>query len=198
MSVIAEPQPVDFAIKQNGDHIRLKSHAIQVDVNTTSGAVSFFTTGGQALFTEKDSGPQFTAVNDAGVNTFKVYQPFVLDADEAIYGLGQLQNGKMVQRNMRKYLIQGNTEDVITFFQSVKGYGVFWDNYSPTLFLDNEKETSFDSEVGDCIDYYFMYGKNADGVIAQMRSLTGEVPMFPLWTYGIGKAKSAIKLKMRS
>lgn len=193
LSVIAEPQPVDFAIKQNGDHIRLKSHAIQVDVNTTSGAVSFFTTGGQALFTEKDSGPQFTAVNDAGVNTFKVYQPFVLDADEAIYGLGQLQNGKMVQRNMRKYLIQGNTEDVITFFQSVKGYGVFWDNYSPTLFLDNEKETSFDSEVGDCIDYYFMYSKNADGVIAQMRSLTGEVPMFPLWTYGYWQSKERYK-----
>ena len=46
----------------------------------------------------------------------------------------------------------------------------FWDNYSPTLFTDNEVETSFRSEVGDCVDYYFMYGKNADGVIAQVRS----------------------------
>lgn len=193
LSVIAEPQTVSFSVKQNGDHIRLKSRAIQVDVNTSSGAISFFTAEGQELLSEKGSGPRFTPFNDAGVNTFKVYQPFTLDADEAIYGLGQLQNGKMAQRNMRKYLIQGNTEDVITFFQSVKGYGIFWDNYSPTVFLDNENETSFDSEVGDCIDYYFMYGKNADGVIAQMRGLTGEVPMFPLWTYGFWQSKERYK-----
>ena len=49
----------------------------------------------------------------------------------------------MIQRNMTKNLIQGNVEDVSPFFQSTKGYGVFWDNYSPTLFTDNEVETSF-------------------------------------------------------
>lgn len=123
----------------------------------------------------------------------QVYQPFVLDKEEAIYGLGQLQNGKMIQRNMTKNLIQGNVEDVSPFFQSTKGYGVFWDNYSPTLFTDNEVETSFRSEVGDCVDYYFMYGKDADGVIAQVRSLTGQAPMFPLWTYGYWQSKERYK-----
>ena len=91
--------------------------------------------------------------------TFSVYQSFTLEKDEAIYGLGQLQNGKMSQRNQTKRLIQDNLEDVIPFFQSVKGYGLFWDNYSPTIFKDNQEETSFLSEVGDCIDYYFMYGE---------------------------------------
>ena len=115
----------------------------------------------------------FTDFNDAGMKTFSVYQPFILETGEAIYGLGQLQNGKMSQRGVTKRLIQGNTEDVITFFQSVKGYGVFWDNYSPTTFTDNAQETSFSSEVGDLVDYYFMYGGNADGVVAQMRKLPG-------------------------
>ena len=103
----------------------------------------------------------------------------------------------MSQRNQTKRLIQDNLEDVIPFFQSVKGYGLFWDNYSPTIFKDNQEETSFLSEVGDCIDYYFMYGENADGVVAQMRYLTGQVPMFPLWTYGSGKAVNATKAKKR-
>ena len=107
--------------------------------------------------------------------------------------MGQLQNGKMIQRNMTKNLIQGNVEDVSPFFQSTKGYGVFWDNYSPTLFTDNEVETSFRSEVGDCVDYYFMYGKDADGVIAQVRDLTGQAPMFPLWTYGYWQSKERYK-----
>ena len=136
---------------------------------------------------------QFIDFDDAGTKTYQVYQPFVLDKEEAIYGLGQLQNGKMIQRNMTKNLIQGNVEDVSPFFQSTKGYGVFWDNYSPTLFTDNEVETSFRSEVGDCVDYYFMYGKNADGVIAQVRSLTGQAPMFPLWTYGYWQSKERYK-----
>jgi len=30
-----------------------------------------------------------------------------------------------------------NTKVCIPFFQSVKGYGVFWDNYASVLFTDN-------------------------------------------------------------
>ena len=161
-------------------------------MDTGTGIVSYFSKDGKSLLAEK-SGMQFIDFDDAGTKTYQVYQPFVLDKEEAIYGLGQLQNGKMIQRNMTKNLIQGNVEDVSPFFQSTKGYGVFWDNYSPTLFTDNEVETSFRSEVGDCVDYYFMYGKDADGVIAQVRSLTGQAPMFPLWTYGYWQSKERYK-----
>ena len=52
---------------------------------------------------------------------------------------------------------------------------------------------TFDAEVGEGIDYYFMYGGSADGVIAQMRYLTGDVPMFPLWTYGYWQSKERYK-----
>ncbi|MFC3158440.1 TIM-barrel domain-containing protein [Chryseobacterium arachidis] len=79
------------------------------------------------------------------------------------------------------------------FFQSVKGYGVFWDNYSPTQFTDKPDKTSFSSEVGEGVDYYFIYGKNADGVVAGIRNLTGKVPMIPLWTYGFWQSKERYK-----
>ena len=78
--------------------------------------------------------------------------------------------------------------------QSIKGWGLFWDNYSRTQFDDDAKKgMSFSSEVGECIDYYFMYGGSADGVIAQMRQLSGDVPMFPLWTYGFWQCKERYK-----
>ncbi len=172
--------------------IVLNTSELSVSVDTGTGIVSYCSKDGKSLLAEK-SGMQFIDFDDAGTKTYQVYQPFVLDKEEAIYGLGQLQNGKMIQRNMTKNLIQGNVEDVSPFFQSTKGYGVFWDNYSPTLFTDNEVETSFRSEVGDCVDYYFMYGKNADGVIAQVRNLTGQAPMFPLWTYGYWQSKERYK-----
>ncbi len=41
---------------------------------------------------------------------------------------------------------------------------------------------SFESDVGDGIDYYFMYGRSIDGNVAAMRRLTGDVPMMQLWT----------------
>ena len=192
LSVIAKPEKVNFKTDIQDNKIVLNTSELSVSVDTGTGIVSYFSKDGKSLLAEK-SGMQFIDFDDAGTKTYQVYQPFVLDKEEAIYGLGQLQNGKMIQRNMTKNLIQGNVEDVSPFFQSTKGYGVFWDNYSPTLFTDNEVETSFRSEVGDCVDYYFMYGKNADGVIAQVRNLTGQAPMFPLWTYGYWQSKERYK-----
>ena len=192
LSVIAKPEKVNFKADMQDNKIVLNTSELSVSVDTGTGIVSYFSKDGKSLLAEK-SGMQFIDFDDAGTKTYQVYQPFILDKEEAIYGLGQLQNGKMIQRNMTKNLIQGNVEDVSPFFQSTKGYGVFWDNYSPTLFTDNEVETSFRSEVGDCVDYYFMYGKDADGVIAQVRSLTGQAPMFPLWTYGYWQSKERYK-----
>ena len=192
LSVIAKPEKVSFKADIQDNKIVLNTSELSVSVDTGTGIVSYFSKDGKVLLAEK-SGMQFIDFDDAGTKTYQVYQPFVLDKEEAIYGLGQLQNGKMIQRNMTKNLVQGNVEDVSPFFQSTKGYGVFWDNYSPTLFTDNEVETSFRSEVGDCVDYYFMYGKDADGVIAQVRSLTGQAPMFPLWTYGYWQSKERYK-----
>ncbi len=192
LSVIAKPEKVSFKADIQDNKIVLNTSELSVSVDTGTGIVSYFSKDGKSLLAEK-SGMQFINFDDAGTKTYQVYQPFILDKEEAIYGLGQLQNGKMIQRNMTKNLIQGNVEDVSPFFQSTKGYGVFWDNYSPTLFTDNEVETSFRSEVGDCVDYYFMYGKDADGVIAQVRDLTGQAPMFPLWTYGYWQSKERYK-----
>lgn len=192
LSVIETPQKVKPSIIQEGNTVRLKSTEMEVILNLESGVVSFFNAKKGALLSEKGK-PGFTDFDDAGTKTFTVKQAFVLDKDEPLYGLGILQNGKMSQRNQTKHLVQGNVEDVVPMIQSVKGYGLFWDNYSPTNFADNSEETSFQSEVGDCIDYYFMYGGNADGVVAQMRTLTGQVPMFPLWTYGYFQSKERYK-----
>lgn len=194
LSVIAEPQNPGIKISTDkGDNVTMRSKELSVTVNTQNGVVTYAKPDGTVLLAEKENNKPFTATNDAGRNTYIVYQGFAVGQDEGLYGLGQLQNGKMMQRNMTKALAQGNTEDVTPFFQSTKGYGVFWDNYSVTTYTDNQQETSFSSIVGDCIDYYFMYGGSADGVIAEARALTGEVPMMPLWSYGFLQSKERYK-----
>jgi alpha-D-xyloside xylohydrolase len=44
--------------------------------------------------------------------------------------------------------------------------------------------TTFRSEVGQAIDYYFFYGPELNQVVADYRQLTGEAPLFPKWAYG--------------
>ncbi len=193
LSVIKSPQQVKFSVKEKGEQVVLKSDELQVLLNLKDGTISFETPGSEQLLKEQEGSCRFIDFNDAGSKTYSVYQAFVLAKDEAIYGLGQQQQGKMVQRNLKLNMVQGNTDDYIPFFQSVKGYGLFWDNYSPTVFEDNSTSTSFKSDVGDCIDYYFMNGGHADGVIACMRDITGQAPMFPLWTYGFWQSKERYK-----
>jgi len=193
LSVIKTPEKIKTDIKQQAAVVELQSDNLKVKLNLNSGTISYFSKSGTALLNEKENSTSFKPFNDAGTNTYNIEQAYVLDKDEAIYGLGQQQAGKMVQRNLTMNMVQNNTSDYVPFFQSAKGYGLFWDNYSPTTFTDNPESTSFKSEVGDCIDYYFMYGGNADGVIAKMRDLTGQAPMIPLWTFGFFQSKERYK-----
>lgn len=193
LSVIKTPENVSVSNTQQNNVYSMQSNILRVDYNIQTGKVSFHDPNGKVLFTEKDYGTQFTAINDAGDKTFSVRQAFLLDENEAIYGLGQTQTGQMNQRGLKYYMRQFPLYAYIPIFQSTKGYAVFWDNYSPTTFNDNRQEMSFDSEVGDCADYYFIYGKSGDGNIAFIRELTGQVPMFPLWTFGFWQSRERYK-----
>lgn len=191
LSVIKKEQKTKFSVSESKNIISLRTNDLNILIDAKSGKITYKSSSGKELLKEVES--NFKPFNDAGNQTYSVSQSFQLEKDEPIYGLGILQNGKMSQRNTDVKMIQNNTWDFVPFFQSVKGYGIFWDNYSPTQFTDKPDKTSFSSEVGEGVDYYFIYGKNADGVIAGMRNLTGKVPMIPLWTYGFWQSKERYK-----
>ncbi|MDO6430327.1 glycoside hydrolase family 31 protein [Flavitalea sp. BT771] len=193
LSVIKEPESTKITVKKKEETVWLSSEKLSVGLDLRSGSIVYQTAGGTPLLREKPESAAFTPFDDAGSSTFNVSQAFQLDPGEPLYGLGQHQRGNLDQRGQQYHLIQGNTEDVVPFLQSVKGYGIFWDNYSPTEFNDKSGETLFRSDVGEGIDYYFLYGGNADGVIAGYRELTGRAPMFPLWTFGYWQSKERYK-----
>lgn len=191
--VIMKPSTVSLSYGGNGAISTVGSDKVKVCVNTETGGIVFADSKGNIMLRDKDYGTQFTPRNDAGRPSFTVRQAFLLDTAEVIYGLGQQQTGLVSQRNQRLLLRNENMKICIPFVHSAKGYGLYWDNYSPTVFLDNPQEMSFDSEVGDCADYYFIYGGNADGVIAGVRQLTGQAPMYPLWTLGFWQSRERYK-----
>ena len=177
-SLVVIAQPEEVAVARKGNSWTSSELTVRQDAK---GNLTFLTAKGKVLLREK------------GCDVAEVSQTFTLDKDEAIYGLGTIQNGKMNRRGEKKRMEQSNLEDFQSVVQSIKGWGIYWENYSPTLFEDNANGMTFNSEAGEGIDYYFMYGGSADGVIAQMRHLSGDVPMFPLWTYGFWQSKERYK-----
>jgi alpha-D-xyloside xylohydrolase len=189
-SLVVTAKPADVKVSSNATSASSKELTVKMDPKT--GALTFLTAKGKVLLREKDCA--FGTLDEKSPNlTQQVRQRFILDKNEAIYGLGTIQNGKMNRRGEHKRMEQSNLEDFQNVLQSIKGWGIYWDNYAPTQFDDDENGMSFTSEVGKVVDYYFMYGGSADGVIALMRQLTGDVPMFPLWTYGYWQSKERYK-----
>ncbi len=192
--VIANPEKVSVKQSKSGSATIYKSSALTVTVQ--DGKVSFADNKGNLLTSEGNWGFNPIA-NGPDKGSSKVKQTWNIESDEAIYGVGLLQNGKMSQRGENRRMEQNNLEDYAHFFQSIKGYGIYWDNYSPTRLVTPAEgqagEVELESEVGKMVDYYFIYGGNADGVIASVRELTGKVPMMPLWTYGYHQSRERYK-----
>ena len=187
--VIAKPEEVK--VSRNGNSVSSDVLTVKIDPKT---GVLTFAAKGKTLLRERNAATFDPRTEGPDKGKYRVTQTFTLDKDEAIYGLGTFQNGKMNRRGEHKLMEQSNLEDFQNVLQSIKGWGIYWDNYSRTQFDDDAtKGMSFSSEVGDCIDYYFTYGGSADGVIAEIRHLTGNVPMFPLWTYGFWQCKERYK-----
>ena len=185
-TLVVTLKPQQVAVTQKGN--TWKSSELTVKLEPQTGTLVFMTNKGKVLLKEK--GIRMVRKN---ADEFEVSQTFTLDKDEAIYGLGTVQDGKLNRRGLKKRMEQSNLEDFQNVLQSIKGYGIYWENYSPTMFEDNAEGMTFTSEAGQGIDYYFMYGGSADGVIALTRQLTGDVPMFPLWTYGFWQSKERYK-----
>ena len=182
-SVVQQPGNTWFTFTRENGNAVLRSKALTVRLDLHTGTIRFYTTGSRLLLAEKDGGARFDPVT----------QTFTLKDEEAVYGLGQHQQGIMNYRNRTVVLRQKNMDIGIPFFQTSDGYGVFWDNYSTTTFRDSPGATAFESETGGCIDYYFMNGGDADHVIARMRRLTGNAPMFPRWAFGFWQSRERYK-----
>ncbi len=269
--VVTQPCRVsDLQSKIGKNQIKLSSSAVTVVVDASSGAISLWSRDGKSLLAEpKQGGKAFDVPSIFENKVWQVQQTFVSPPDEALYGLGQHQEGIFNVRTVPIRLHQANTNISVPFLLSTKGYGILWNNPSLTDFnpadqtiaidpktgsgrfrtsakgtygfllssdnrnqlmldvngqhvislqnmwtptsasgtvdLEANKEyevsarggpggvqltvrpphdtTTFRSEVGKAIDYYFIYGPELNRVISDYRQLTGEAPLFPKWAY---------------
>jgi alpha-D-xyloside xylohydrolase len=133
MAIRQEPAKVEFAASTEQDRVLLRTGAIQAEVSTLTGLISYRDLQGNLLLAQSEQ--PATALMPKVFNgepSFQVTQLFNAQDNEAYYGLGQHQQGIMNYRGRRVDLVQYNTDIAVPFFVSNKGYGLLWDNYSIT------------------------------------------------------------------
>lgn len=136
-----------------------------------------------------EGGNQFSEIDDLGEKAYTVSQTFILKPDEAIYGLGQYQDGVYNYRGHKELLVHANREIANPVVVSTSNYVLFWDNYSCSTFEDTLDGATFTSEIGDGVNYYLVVGKDMKDAMSEFRELTGNSPMLPKSAFGFWMSK---------
>ena len=76
--------------------------------------------------------------------------------------------------------------------QGMETLQLFWKKPS------TNPDTSLWSEVGEGIDYYFVYGPEPDSVISGYRQITGQAPMMPEWAFGLWQCRQRYQTQQQS
>jgi alpha-D-xyloside xylohydrolase len=197
--VTAQPFPIDFQVNDSKDSLSVKSTELRIEINKSTGAISFYDAQGKLYTQERQDEPQkIRPYKYADAQTYEVENTFHLKKDEAIYGFGFLAENESNRRGKELLLIQTNMGIVIPVMMSSENYGILWDTYSVMKFKDDDQGAKLWAESAPGgVDYYFMAGNNLDEVVADYRNLTGKAPMYPKQAFGLFMSKERYKTQER-
>lgn len=177
-----------FSTLYEKDDIIVETPILKIKYDYSSGNISFFDNKLNKLILN-EAGSSFTPYEVLGDQAFNISQSFTISDTEALYGLGQFQEGVFNYRNNKALLVHANREIANPVLLSTKNYLLYWDNYSKTTFSDDDKGMRLWSEIGDGIDYYFIYGESMNEAMAGFGELTGHAPLPPKSSFGFWMSK---------
>jgi alpha-D-xyloside xylohydrolase len=189
----------NFSVAENKDEITITTANLNILVNKSTNAVKFTDLKGNRILEEDGiSGKQMTEATVAGIQVHNCITQFVSPPDEALFGLGCHPEDTLSinYKGRNQDLVIKYMTGAIPVLLSNKGYGLFWDNYSPSYFFGAEEGNTkfkYTSESGNLVDYYFIYGPGFDRIIASYRLATGNAPMFPKWAFGLFQSQDRYK-----
>ncbi len=189
--IVGKCDAAPFSVEQSEREVRIKTSLVQAVISLRNSTLSFVAEDGAQLLQESGE-PQrsFVPVTVNGEQLYRATDSFSPDETEGMYGLGQHQSGAFNYRGEVVKLAQQNTDVAVPLLISTKGYGVLWNTASPSEF-DNRfpRNMSFTASAVNAVDYYFLYGPEADQIIHEYRDLTGHSPMLGKWAYGFVQSK---------
>ena len=165
--------------------LRLKTPHLQVVIHKATCAFTWLDAAGSLLVREPERGGKTVGTEgDRSARLDLVFSP-----DEAIYGLGQHEEGILNYRGHCQYLYQHNLKVAIPQIVSTRGYAILWDTAALSVFHDDVYGSYFWIDSCEELDFYFIYGPEFDQIVAGFRTLTGQLPLLPRWAYGYFQSK---------
>jgi alpha-D-xyloside xylohydrolase len=126
-----------FTQSETDTETTFKTSKLGIKVERASGRVTFLAPDGTPILAEKVGGGRtLTAATIQDEATNNVRQEWEPSDDEALYGLGQHQDGLLDIKGHDLDLKQYNSQSFVPFLVSSRGYGVLWDNDSFSRFGD--------------------------------------------------------------
>ncbi len=156
-----------FTSSSNASTVSITTDVLKVEIDRATSSVRFLTAAGRPVLSEQGhDGRTIVPVDVEGMHTDEIGQDFLLSPDEALYGLGQHQEGFLNLRDIPVRLLQANTDIAIPFLISTNGYGLLWNNAALTNFdpatvpirLDGDGEGTF--QTGADGEYGFLLSGN--------------------------------------
>ena len=188
-----------FTLSENKEEIVIITGNLKVWINKSTNAIRFTDLKGSTILSEDGgNGKNMTPAVIAGLQVNNCTTQFLSPANEALFGLGCHPEDSLSinYKGRNQDLVIKYMTGAIPVILSTRGYGLLWDNYSPSYFYGGEAgNTKFKymSESGEMVDYYFIYGPSFDNIIASYRKATGEAPMFPKWAFGLFQSQDRYK-----
>ena len=141
--------PVSYSLKEEDKQLLITTASLKVRVARADGAVSFSSLDDKPVLQETGAASRvFTPGVETGNKTWQLEQSFFSPKDEALYGLGQHQEGWFNLRGIPFRLQQANTNISIPVVLSTKGYGLIWNNASATDFNPADEPIRIDPKTG--------------------------------------------------
>ena len=184
--------PVEIRRESTEYRYAFRTPQLRVEFDRARGLFSFRDARTGALLLE-ETARSLRPDTVGGEACYAVTQRFAGTDDEALYGLGQYQTGALNYKRDTVLLLQANKDIVNPYLVSTRGFGLLWDNYSASEFRDGGDAFEFTSEVGDAVDYWFVYGGDPAGCVRGYRALTDAASMLPKWAFGFWQSRERYK-----
>ena len=204
----------DWSFSEDGEKIVLRTEKTVIEVDRKTAAYRYFNADGKLLLKERNDEsrelePFMTYKTVPGmtrterVKTADGEKTVIRDAaktdageslhcrlnlewqdGEALFGLGQHEEGFGSLRGRTVYVHQGNRKIALPLLVSSLGYGLLLGCGSPAVFCDNEYGHFIYIEAAPSLDFYFLNGGSMAGAVALYRKLSGKASMLPKWAFG--------------
>lgn len=197
---------VDWKLAVSERELAISSSRLRVVVDRSTGALSYYDGEGRLLVREPRQGggkiverlesqadrpvrPRGPGGGELRSGIHRCRIGFEFAPDEAIYGLGQQEQGRLDRRGLVLLLYQHNLKIALPVLISSRGWGLLAQAYGLLTFRDDVEGSFLEAGAEASLEYFVIAGPEPDAIVRGFRHLTGQAALPPRWAFGYVQSK---------